>query len=238
MSRNYYEILQVKQSASEAEIRAAFKRLAKLHHPDRNLNSADATVRFQTLNNAHETLVDPLKRRQYDRTLRPLGSSTYARPPSKPKPSFHQDSESDRRREKRIAELGVSLGQLQAQQSAMNHEIWTEEQRLAKIRAELDSFHDKGDDVAGSASKAKREFKLTAWFTSGESAEARDARERRVAERSAARAVLQKQNDQITAAIAALRSRDEIFMAQIMKEMRELARLNVEQESLAQNKPE
>lgn len=49
MTRTYYEILEVTQSASEAEIKTAFKRLAKLYHPDKNLDCADATARFQAV---------------------------------------------------------------------------------------------------------------------------------------------------------------------------------------------
>ncbi|KAM3511004.1 hypothetical protein MY11210_005340 [Beauveria gryllotalpidicola] len=148
------------------------------------------------------------------------------------------DRENEKKLDKRIAELGTSLDQLQVQKSATDHDIWTEEGLLAKLKIELDNLNDKGEDekAAGTASKGKRDFKFASWFTSGESAQVKEARERRAAERNAARTALQGQIDQATTTIAGLRSRDEPLMAQIMKEMRELARLNVERESLARDK--
>ncbi|OAA59367.1 heat shock protein DnaJ domain protein [Cordyceps fumosorosea ARSEF 2679] len=233
MTQNYYEILQVEKSASESEIKAAFKRLAKIHHPDKNSNSAEATLK-----NAYDTLIDPFKRRQYDRTLRPVGFGPRARaPPEPPKSSFHHDGEGEKRLDKRIAELGASLDQLQVQKTAVDHDIWTEEGLLAKIKIELGNLNDKEDEEAADiAARGKREFKLTSWFTSGESAQVKEARGRRAAERNAARTVLQGRIDQAAATIAGLRARDGVLMAQIMKEMRELARLNIERESLAHDK--
>ncbi len=120
----------------------------------------------------------------------------------------------------------------------MDHDIWTQGRLLAKIKIELDNLNDKGEDekAAGTASKGKRDFNFASWFTSGESAQVKEARERRAAERNAAHTALQEQIDQATATIARLRSQDEPLMAQILKEMRELARLNIERESLARDK--
>ncbi|KAM0664905.1 hypothetical protein ACQRIU_006289 [Beauveria bassiana] len=148
------------------------------------------------------------------------------------------DRESKKKLDKRIAELGASLDQLQVQKSATDHDIWTEEELLAKLKIKLDNLNDEGEDekAAGTASEGKRDFKLASWFTSRESAQVKEARERRAAERNAARTALQEQIEQATATIAGLRSRDEPLMAQIMKEMRELARLNIERESLARDK--
>ncbi|EDX53753.1 molecular chaperone DnaJ [Ureaplasma urealyticum] len=62
--RDYYEVLGVSKSASSEEIKTAFRKLAKEHHPDRN-KSADDTV-FKEINEAYEVLSDPKKRAQYD----------------------------------------------------------------------------------------------------------------------------------------------------------------------------
>ncbi|ACI60290.1 molecular chaperone DnaJ [Ureaplasma urealyticum] len=62
--RDYYEVLGVSKSASPEEIKTAFRKLAKEHHPDRN-KSADDTV-FKEINEAYEVLSDPKKRAQYD----------------------------------------------------------------------------------------------------------------------------------------------------------------------------
>ena len=65
--RDPYSVLGVPKSASEAEIKKAFRRLAKLHHPDRNANDPGAKERFGELNSAYEIAGDPAKRAQFDR---------------------------------------------------------------------------------------------------------------------------------------------------------------------------
>ncbi|EJT74888.1 hypothetical protein GGTG_08726 [Gaeumannomyces tritici R3-111a-1] len=64
---NYYSELGVDPSASAAEIKAAYHRLALQHHPDKNqANKDDATVKFQRVNEAAEVLMDETRRRNYD----------------------------------------------------------------------------------------------------------------------------------------------------------------------------
>lgn len=65
--RDPYEILGVGRSATESEIKAAFRRLAAQHHPDRNRDDPEAQVRFKEVNAAHQILSDPEKRAAYDR---------------------------------------------------------------------------------------------------------------------------------------------------------------------------
>ena len=67
MARDYYEILGVSRSASEKEIRQAFRRLARKHHPDVNPGSKDAEARFKEINEVYEVLSDPETRKKYDR---------------------------------------------------------------------------------------------------------------------------------------------------------------------------
>lgn len=62
---NYYERLQISKTATEPEIKKAFRKLSLEFHPDRN-QSPDAQAKFQEINEAYETLSDPNKRRQYD----------------------------------------------------------------------------------------------------------------------------------------------------------------------------
>ncbi len=49
VTEDYYEILELSQTADETTIRASYKRLAKLHHPDKCPNDANATARFQVV---------------------------------------------------------------------------------------------------------------------------------------------------------------------------------------------
>jgi len=65
--RDPYEVLGVQRSASAAEIKSAFRKLAKKHHPDANKNDAKAAARFAELNAANEILGDETKRKQFDR---------------------------------------------------------------------------------------------------------------------------------------------------------------------------
>jgi DnaJ-class molecular chaperone len=65
--RDPYTILGVAKSASEAEVKKAYRRLAKLHHPDRNAHDPKAKERFSELNSAYEIVGDTVKRAQFDR---------------------------------------------------------------------------------------------------------------------------------------------------------------------------
>ncbi len=65
--RDPYEVLGVQRSASAADIKSAFRKLAKKHHPDANKNDAKAAARFSEVNSANEILGDADKRKQFDR---------------------------------------------------------------------------------------------------------------------------------------------------------------------------
>ena len=64
---DYYDILGVGRTADEKEIRQAYRRLARQHHPDVNPGDDDAAERFKSINNAYEVLSDADKRAKYDR---------------------------------------------------------------------------------------------------------------------------------------------------------------------------
>ncbi|KAI0454047.1 DnaJ domain-containing protein [Xylaria acuta] len=64
---DHYVVLGIQQTATTAEITAAYRRLAMIHHPDKNPDNVDeATERFKKIHQAYEVLSDDSKRRQYD----------------------------------------------------------------------------------------------------------------------------------------------------------------------------
>ena len=64
---NYYDVLGVPKSATEKDIRQAYRKLARRHHPDVNSGDKKAEEKFKQINEAHTVLSDPDKRRNYDK---------------------------------------------------------------------------------------------------------------------------------------------------------------------------
>jgi DnaJ-class molecular chaperone len=69
--RDYYEVLGLKRDASDEQIRQAYRKLARKHHPDLNPKDKGAEEKFKEINEANEVLSDPEKRKRYDQ----LGSN-------------------------------------------------------------------------------------------------------------------------------------------------------------------
>jgi len=64
--KDYYKILGVPRNATEKEIKQAYRKLARKYHPDVNPGDRNAEERFKEINEAHEVLTDPEKRKKYD----------------------------------------------------------------------------------------------------------------------------------------------------------------------------
>jgi len=64
--KDYYKILGVEKDASESDIKKAYRKLAIVHHPDKNPDDETAEARFKDIAEAYETLSDPGKRQRYD----------------------------------------------------------------------------------------------------------------------------------------------------------------------------
>ncbi len=64
--KDYYQVLGIKRNASDKEIKQAYRRLARKHHPDLNPDDKAAEAKFKEINAAYQVLSDPEKRKKYD----------------------------------------------------------------------------------------------------------------------------------------------------------------------------
>ena len=64
--KDYYSVLGVSRTATDDEIKKAFRKLARLYHPDVAKDKKSAEQKFKEINEANEVLSDPVKRRKYD----------------------------------------------------------------------------------------------------------------------------------------------------------------------------
>src|SRR5262252_3181717 len=84
-SKDYYAMLGVKKSASQEEVRKAFRKLARKYHPDVNPGDKKAEEKFKEISEANDVLSDPKKRKIYDQlgfysdNIDPAAAEAYAR---------------------------------------------------------------------------------------------------------------------------------------------------------------
>ena len=64
--RDYYEVLGVSKTATQDELKKAYRKLARKYHPDLNKDNAEAAEKFKECNEAYSVLSDEQKRAQYD----------------------------------------------------------------------------------------------------------------------------------------------------------------------------
>ncbi|EHK48110.1 hypothetical protein TRIATDRAFT_133039 [Trichoderma atroviride IMI 206040] len=160
---DYYEILGVLQSAGKDAIRASYKRLALLHHPDRNPNNPKATAQFQLIESAYSTLFDPDRRRVYDvqyASIRAQRTNT-ADASSKSNPSQRTSdakSETSPKFNEQMETLSAALQQLYIRRNRLESELFEIRREYNRSQAALDKLQSEADK------DAQEEARQKSWF--------------------------------------------------------------------------
>jgi hypothetical protein len=82
--KDYYALLGITPGATTRQVKAAYRKLAKLHHPDACPGDPDAPARFRDITEAYETLSDQMRRKAYDLTYKPAPGSALTTPADSP----------------------------------------------------------------------------------------------------------------------------------------------------------
>src|SRR4051795_9755006 len=80
IEKDYYKVLGVPKDATEAEIKKAYRKLAREFHPDANKGNVKAEERFKEISEANDILGDPKKRKEYDEARALFGSGGFPPP--------------------------------------------------------------------------------------------------------------------------------------------------------------
>lgn len=91
VEKDYYKVLGVPKDATEAEIKKAYRKLARELHPDANKSDAKAEERFKEVSEANDVLGDPKKRKEYDEARALFGNGGYRPGPGAGGGSFNFD---------------------------------------------------------------------------------------------------------------------------------------------------
>ncbi|KAK7402594.1 hypothetical protein QQX98_011665 [Neonectria punicea] len=136
---DHYAVLQIPPTADEATIKSAYRRLARLKHPDKNTNTPEATAEFQQLTTAYAILSDKNKRRRFDlryksirktKSANSLGDSSTSKddtengspPQARVDKTYHPHIEQTRMQEEDVGEFDTDLQQMESKKRKLQHE--------------------------------------------------------------------------------------------------------------------
>ena len=143
MNKNYYEILGVKMTAEEAEIKSAYRKLARKYHPDVAGNNEETIKKFKEITEAYEILTDREKRKNYD-TIR--GFYTYAQAGSAYKNPYGQQRKQTHEEKKETSQQSTQKKQSKEK---------TQKQSENKTKNNTESFTKAWENFVGGLNKEK-----------------------------------------------------------------------------------
>ncbi|EFX05419.1 chaperone protein [Grosmannia clavigera kw1407] len=147
---DYYDYMGIAQDADDNQIKAAYRQLAKLYHPDRNRGNDEAKAKFQTLQEAYSILIDIEKRRQYNQ-IYPSIRTKYATP--KASANDRGTAQWDSTTTKPAQDNDASLRVFQEQLSTIDRELQALYQSLNRTKGTLKESQGSLDEVLAALQK-------------------------------------------------------------------------------------
>ncbi|KAK5657526.1 hypothetical protein OQA88_3099 [Cercophora sp. LCS_1] len=224
---DYYAVLEITPTASDDEIKASYKRLAKVRHPDKNAGNPQATADFQLLQAAYSTLIDPSQRRDYD--FRHYPKIRARQPPKQPPrtstgtdPNPHAGSSPSKPSHYKvlIASLDRLIAEIQSKKARYEILRMDTARSLASCRAKLINIQ--REEEKDAAEEAARKDQAASFLTP-ETSEEKEARQRRATERRMGRIVREAEEKRLKTKVEEMLSRireyeRRISSARILKE--------------------
>ncbi|KAL6887406.1 hypothetical protein HDV57DRAFT_488740 [Trichoderma longibrachiatum] len=226
-TEDYYKFLGVPQTAGTDAIRASYRKLALKYHPDRNPNNPQATAQFQLLEAAYSTLFDPERRRIYDLQYESIKRNSATDTNKNPPPPQANSSEPDQLYKTQMAKLEAAIQQLRNREDELARQ-------LAKARADRDTSWRALERLQAVADMdAKEEANRNSWygyfFSSRQSEEEKQVRQRRMVENRVARTVREAELKRLTSRVATAQSLVEDIQRRVQEKVSERHRLQMQE---------
>ncbi|KAL7936007.1 hypothetical protein V8C35DRAFT_246905 [Trichoderma chlorosporum] len=233
---DYYQILDISQSAGRDAIRASYKKLAFKRHPDRNPHNPQATAQFQLLEAAYSTLFDPERRRIYDIQYASIKSqhrtnTNYDKNGPSPQES-KKGPEASQRYKPQLEKVEAALDNLRRAKGEAEKELFNAHRECNNSQAALDKLQSDADRDAQEEMHRKSWFGY--FFSARQSEEDKQARQRRMVDNRAARTVREAELKRHRARVAAAQSSVDTLNGRIQDRMLEKRRIQLEAARMAE----